>query len=651
MAIDPELSEALAAFQRGELDRARTLAERQLEREPDSPQLQHLLGLIECRSGNLDSGVQRLRSAAEAEPNNAAFRIMLVRALIDSGRARDALRIARPPDGSSAPELALWHARAEAAGASEAWPEAAEAWAKLCSSGAADWSAWSNYGHSLATLGRWPEAAAALRHAVSLNPSEPALILRLATALARAGQHQESADQLLRWIESEPSDPAARIMLARLLADLGRQDESDRQLEKAAELATGAARFDASGEGLIEIASAHDSGQPRVDPRVLKELAYLLERTNRSDALRTLLKDAERRGVRREEVGYPAAAVALRDGDPNEAKRLLLTEPPDRDPTRWHWLMARIADASGDPETAFAEAEKMNRSAQDFDSWRRRAQEYLQWARGLAAMITPEWVGGLTTLAPAERRAPAFLVGFPRSGTTLLDTFLMGHPDTAVLEEIPLMHRVETVLGEIAQLPGTSITRLEQARSAYFAELDEHIAPGFDRLPIDKMPLNLLAMPYVHCLFPGARIVFVQRHPCDAVLSCFMQGFALNNAMACFLDLGDAAAAYDSIMTVWTRSRELLPLRVHTLVYERLVVAPEDELRPLVDFLGLDWQPQILDHHSTARGRGAIGTPSYDQVVQPLSKVPSGRWRRYEKQLEPVLPILLPWAERLGYFE
>jgi hypothetical protein len=166
---------------------------------------------------------------------------------------------------------------------------------------------------------------------------------------------------------------------------------------------------------------------------------------------------------------------------------------------------------------------------------------------------------------------------------------------------------------------------------------------------IDKMPLNPLAMPDAHCLFPDARIVFVQRHPCDAVLSCFMQGFALNDATACFLDLVDAAAAYDAIMTMWLRSRELLPLTVHTLVYERLVAAPEDELRPLVDFLGLEWQAQMLDHRATARGRGAIGTPSYDQVVEPLSQGPSGRWRRYEKQIEPVLPVLLPWAEQLGY--
>ena len=211
------------------------------------------------------------------------------------------------------------------------------------------------------------------------------------------------------------------------------------------------------------------------------------------------------------------------------------------------------------------------------------------------------------------------------------------------------MHQAETVLGGMAGLASASIAQLEQARGAYFAELDRHIPPGFGGLAVDKMPLNLLAMPYAQCLFPDARIVFVQRHPCDVVLSCFMQGFALNDATACFLDLGDAVAAYDAVMRMWLRSRELLPLNIHTLVYERLIAAPEDEMRPLVDFLGLDWEQQLLDHRATAHRRGAIGTPSYDQVVEPLSKAASGRWRRYEKQLEPVLPILLPWAERFGY--
>jgi hypothetical protein len=119
--------------------------------------------------------------------------------------------------------------------------------------------------------------------------------------------------------------------------------------------------------------------------------------------------------------------------------------------------------------------------------------------------------------------------------------------------------------------------------------------------------------------------------------------------MACFLDIGDSAAFYDAAMQVWTRCQDALPLKVHSLVYEELIADPEATLRPLIDFLGLEWRDELLDHRATAMARGGIGTPSYNQVTEPLTRAPSGRWKRYAKQLEPVLPILLPWAKRLGY--
>jgi hypothetical protein len=231
----------------------------------------------------------------------------------------------------------------------------------------------------------------------------------------------------------------------------------------------------------------------------------------------------------------------------------------------------------------------------------------------------------------------------------LLDTFLMGHPDTEVLEEFHMLGAAEAVLGNVAHLPDRSSDQLEQARRAYFAELDRHVDGDFAGLVIDKLPLNMLGLPVIHSLFPEARIIFARRHPCDAVLSGFMQSFTLNDAMACFLTIEGSADLYDVAMSLFTASRDALDVAVHTLVYEELVADPETALQPLIRFLGLEWRPELLDHRSTAKARGAIITPSYDQVVEPLSKAPSGRWRRYEKQLEPVLPVLLPWAERLGY--
>jgi hypothetical protein len=214
---------------------------------------------------------------------------------------------------------------------------------------------------------------------------------------------------------------------------------------------------------------------------------------------------------------------------------------------------------------------------------------------------------------------------------------------------VPLLDAAQRTLGEIAGLPDRSETELRHGRNAYFAELARHVDPGFSGLVIDKLPLNMLAAPFLHCLFPGAPFVFAQRHPCDVVLSCFMQGFALNDSMACFLEIHDAAAYSDAAMSLWERSKDVLGLNARTLVYEELIADPEAALRPLIGFLGLEWKDELLDHRATAGARGGIGTPSYNQVTQPLSRAPSGRWRRYEQQLEPVLPILLPWAERLGY--
>ena len=103
------------------------------------------------------------------------------------------------------------------------------------------------------------------------------------------------------------------------------------------------------------------------------------------------------------------------------------------------------------------------------------------------------------------------------------------------------------------------------------------------------------------------------------------------------------------MMQLWTRSEDLLPLKAHRVRYERLVEDPEAELRPLADFLFLEWMPSLLDHRATASQRTFIKTPSYAQVVEPVNRKPVDRWVRYRKQLESVVPILRPWAERMGY--
>jgi hypothetical protein len=223
----------------------------------------------------------------------------------------------------------------------------------------------------------------------------------------------------------------------------------------------------------------------------------------------------------------------------------------------------------------------------------------------------------------------------------------MGHPNVTVVEEFPMLGAAQSIAGDIPLR--VSNERLGRARQAYFDELDRHIDGEFSGLVVDKLPLNMIGLPIIQALFPDAPVIFAQRHPCDCVLSAFMQGFALNDAMACFLTIEGSADLYDAAMDTFSASREMLGTTVHTVVYEELIEDPEAALRPVVEFLGLDWHADLLNHQVTAVRRGAISTPSYDQVVRPLTKAPSGRWRRYEEQLAPVLPVLLPWAKRLGY--
>ncbi len=619
--MNRQFSEALEAFQQGDLDRARALAESEVSSAP-SPQAYHLLGLVHCRLGDPVAGIEHLRLASEGEPANTGFRIMLMRAMVDAGQASEVLAMAEPPPINSAVTLELWRARGEAADAAQDPAARITAWAKVANSTQRDWKAWANLASALASQSRWREAIQGLNNAVRLNPSETSLRRTLAAALASAERHEEALGVLDEFDRLGGQTADSALARARCLLALMRFDDAEDAYRQS-------------------VRHAPDNGE------AVRELGLLLERTSRLDSLVELLDQATAAGIADESLAHLHAVRAFRDGQAERAYSLIHSVDPADDPAGWHRTLAKIADRVGKSEEAFAAAEEVNRLTPDFDSWLSRGADYRKRLRDLARLLTdmPE----LTKLEQPGRRMPAFLVGFPRSGTTLLDTFLMGHPDTAVLEEVHLLGAAERQIGKVADLPQASRQSLKRARDAYFAELDVHVAKDFSELVVDKLPLNLLGAPFIEAMFPGAKIVFAQRHPCDAVLSGFMQSFVMNDAMASFLTIEDAADLYDAVMSGWRAILERFDLSVQTIVYERLVVDAEAQLRPLIDFLGLPWNERVLAHTETAKERGAIITPSYHQVTEPLNARAVGRWRRYEKQLEPVLSVLLPWAEWLGY--
>ena len=248
---------------------------------------------------------------------------------------------------------------------------------------------------------------------------------------------------------------------------------------------------------------------------------------------------------------------------------------------------------------------------------------------------------------------PVFLVGFPRSGTTLLDTILRSHSSIDVVEEQPMVGSAKAFIqksgySEIGQdLPQEVLVG---ARKAYITELDKHIQTLDSKsIFIDKLPLNILQIPLIRQLYPQAKFILALRHPLDTILSCWMQNFKLNSAMAIMVDLDRIVEFYCVAMQTFKICRAKYNLSVHEIRYEDLLEDLSGETSALLKFLDLDWEVQMENYQETALKRGRIATPSYSQVVQPIYKEAKYRWLHYEKHLRQYVAEVEPWIDEYGY--
>lgn len=265
-----------------------------------------------------------------------------------------------------------------------------------------------------------------------------------------------------------------------------------------------------------------------------------------------------------------------------------------------------------------------------------------------------EWKRKTTVAPSAPTDRHVFLVGFPRSGTTLLERVLASAGEVASLEEKDtLAEAVREFMDKpssLDRLRDMADWNLETYRRDYWRRVEAFTGPLDGRVLIDKLPLNTMKLPLINRLFPTARILFAVRDPRDVVLSCFRQRFRMNASMYELLSLPKAARLYDGVMTLADSLREKLPLDIHTHRYEDLVADFEGQMRAICDFIGLEWREEMR-HFDRQLGERAIATPSSTQVARGLYAEGVGQWRRYEAQMAPVMGILAPWIRRYGYDE
>ena len=249
---------------------------------------------------------------------------------------------------------------------------------------------------------------------------------------------------------------------------------------------------------------------------------------------------------------------------------------------------------------------------------------------------------------------PVFLIGFPRSGTTLLDTILRTHNLIEVIEEKPI---IDKLLKEMKKSTGSSFSNLEKIdelgikklKDLYNSERQNYIKFDDGKIYIDKFPLNIVFLAEINKIFPNAKYILALRNPRDSVLSCFMQSFTPNDAMSNMLSINDASNLYDQTMKLFKIYERILDLKLHIVKYEDVINNFEPTIKNLLKFLQVEWTDNLREFYKSAENKRIISTPSYDQVNKPLYNQSIGRWKNYEDKFVETSKIFEKWNKEFNY--
>ena len=253
-----------------------------------------------------------------------------------------------------------------------------------------------------------------------------------------------------------------------------------------------------------------------------------------------------------------------------------------------------------------------------------------------------------------EKENPIFIIGFLRSGTTLLQTILRSHPLIEVIEEEPIVNNFINSLNIITnnnlhELKKIDKNKIYELQNIYLKNKEKYIKEKNNKINyIDKNPLNIIHVGEIVRVFPNAKFLLSIRHPCDCVLSCFMQNFIFDNFMSNFFDLEDSANLYNNVMKLWTNYTNFLPINYHIIKYEDLVIDFKKTIEKTLNFLELPWSDDVFKFYKN-NGKDLMNNPGYDQVNKPIYTKSIGKWKKYENKISKIVPVLNPWIKKFNY--
>jgi tetratricopeptide (TPR) repeat protein len=635
--VDAIESLGVLVLQQGRAAEAVSLFTRGMELRPDTPRLRANLGEALRTIGRLDEALVHLRRATELDPEFA--------------QAWNSLGL-------------LAHARRHYDYAETACREALRLRPNFA-------AAHVNLANALLGRGRPAEAAEALRQALRIEPHHGVALMNLARVLAetRRGDTDDEAEALgRRAVALMPHLPYAMVNLGQVLRLRGRDEQARAWIERARDLASGPARppgqtgppptgsaGDAHARGLVclkdgrlDEAETHFRTALRADPTLAASWLSLARVQEERGELESACQSARSALAVRPGLAEAYALLAsilgrdLPDAEVRAMEALLDdSEVTAESRARLRFGLARVLDQRG----RFAEAAAHCEVANALQSAAKGAlglaydhEANSRFIRRTTEAFTADFLAARRDWGEPDPR-PVFIVGLPRSGTTLTEQVLASHPAIHGAGELHEVSRVFRSLpefgGQAALDPFEALDRLtlESTRAAarsFIERLDE-LAPRPAQRVVDKQPDNFTHLGLIALLWPAARVIVCRRDLRDVAVSCWQMGLATTPWSNDWEHIARRFAQHRQLLEHWERIR---PLPWLDVAYEDLVADLEGQARRMIAYLGLEWDPACLEFHANRR---PVRTPSLVQVRQPLHTRSVGRWRNYRPFLEPLL--------------
>lgn len=503
--------------------------------------------------------------------------------------------------------------------------------------------AWSNLGTLLQHIGRLEESAICFQRALSINPNDAIACNNLGTILREQGKIAEAMECYKNAIRLKPRYAPAHNNLGTLLHEQCNTRDAIECYRKAIKAEPRFARahynlgVTQQSDGAHEQALYHYEKALQLDPGMvdaIAAIARIFEKEGRfDDALKRLNPHLEEKPSPSIVTAY--AILSRRIQRQQHAAGLLeqtiaRTNPSPIQRQEMEFLLGDLYDDLGEYDQAFSHYQTGN----SLRPGEFKPEHYLTHIEAIKKLFTHERLAELSTVASTNAR-PIFIVGMPRSGTSLVEQILASHPDVHGAGELPFIGNLVNDLQKQAQKPYPQFVieitpgQLRDMGLKYLKLLDGVSRSA--RFITDKLPHNFLFIGLIRAALPGARIVHCTRNPMDTCLSIYFHNFNFNHPYASNLtSLGQYYRGYLLLMDHW---RELLGEKLLEVSYEDLIHKQETTTRDLLAHCGLDWNDACLNFHKNKR---IVNTPSYDQVRQPIYQSSIERWRNYEKHLIPL---------------